>query len=311
MNGRAGGAAGVAPRHGAPLLASTIVIGAGIVWSFGALAARLAEGADAFQYLIWRSVAIIVVIEVAALVRRRPAVTPVAFRSGPLMLLTCACLLLASIAFVYAVKNTAPANAAFLASVTPLIAVLLARVVLGEPLTAVTIAAVAVAILGLCITVVGDLEAGNMVGNVAAVLAAVGFAGYAVCVRTDLTRDWSPVLPGYAVAMIALCAVITLAAGGPLVPPLADIALAVLHGGVFIVVGTLLFNRASRQVPAGAMTILAQSEMVFVPVWAFLVLDDSPTPTSLIGGLIILTAVVSKAVLDARRPTPVAPPVAR
>ena len=48
------------------------------------------------------------------------------------------CLLLASIAFVYAVKTTTPANAAFLASITPLVAVLLAKVTLGEPLTRVT-----------------------------------------------------------------------------------------------------------------------------------------------------------------------------
>ena len=51
------------------------------------------------------------------------------------MLLACAWLLLASIAFVYAVKTTTPANAAFLSSITPLVAVLLARVTLREPLT--------------------------------------------------------------------------------------------------------------------------------------------------------------------------------
>jgi DME family drug/metabolite transporter len=179
-----------------PILASLIALGSGVVWSFGAVTARLADHSDAFQYLIWRSVAIIIVIEAIARFRRRPPVTPDAFRSGGMMLLACGCLLLASVAFVYAVKTTTPANAAFLGSVTPLVAVLVARVTLGERLTRTTIVAVAVAFVGLCVTVDGDLEAGSPAGNVAALMSSVGFAGYAVCLRTDPHRDWSPVMPG-------------------------------------------------------------------------------------------------------------------
>lgn len=287
--------------HGVPLGASLLAVTAGVAWSLGAITANKAEGADAFQYLIWRSVAIIVVIELIARWRLRPPAMLTALRGDRTMLMACGSLLLASIAFVYALKNTAPANAAFLASITPLIAVVLARLVLGEILTPVTVVAVTVALGGVALTVVGDLEAGNMVGNAAAVTSAFGMAGYTVLVRTDLRRDWSPVLPGYAVLMIVICAVVTVIGGRPLVPPIGDVALALLHGGVFIVVGTLLFNHASRQVPAVAMTVFALSEMVFVPVWALLFLDRTPTALSLVGGAVILVAVVGKALLDAKR----------
>ena len=285
-----------------PLLASLIALSSGVVWSFGAVAARLADQSDAFQYLIWRSVAIIVVIEVVALLRGRRSGTVQAFRSGGMMVLACGCLLLASIAFVYAVKTTTPANAAFLASITPLVAVLLSKVVLGERLTRVTIAAVALAFVGLLVTVVGDLEAGNLAGNVAALMSSVGFAGYAVCLRTNPRRDWSPVMPGYAVMMIVLCVVIATLKGEALVPPAADIGFALVHGGVFIVVGTMLFNIASRQIPAVPMAVFAQTEMLFVPIWALLVLSERPKTASLVGGAIIFTAVVGKALLDARAP---------
>ncbi len=286
-----------------PLLASLVALGSGVVWSFGAVTARLADRSDAFQYLIWRSVAIIVVIEAIARFRHRPPVTPTAFRSGGMMLLACGCLLLASIAFVYAVKTTTPANAAFLASVTPLIAVLLARVALGERLTRTTIGAVAVAFVGLCVTVAGDLEAGSPLGNMAALMSSVGFAGYAVCLRTNRRRDWSPVLPGYAVMMIALCAVVTAINGKPFAPPARDIAYAMAHGGVFIVVGTIMFNVASRQIPAVAMAVFAQSEMLFVPIWALVVLAERPSALSVAGGLIIASAIIGKAVLDGRART--------
>jgi drug/metabolite transporter (DMT)-like permease len=160
---------------------------------------------------------------------------------------------------------------------------------------------------------VGDLAAGGLVGDLAALTAAIGFAAYTTIVRSAPHRDWSPVLPGYGVAMILICATVTIVNGKTLVPPATDIALAVLHGGLFIVAGTLLYNGASRSVPAGAMTVFAQTEMVLVPVWAFLVLAERPAPTTLLGGAIILLAVVGKAVLDSRsrqaavEPAPLAP----
>jgi drug/metabolite transporter (DMT)-like permease len=139
-----------------------------------------------------------------------------------------------------------------------------------------------------------------MKGNVAAVMSSVGFAGYAVCVRSDVRRDWSPVMPGYALMMIVLCTAITVAGGGALVPPGEDVALAALHGGVFIVVGTTLFNVASRQIPAVPMAVFAQTEMLFVPIWALAVLGEEPSGQALVGGAIIFAAVVGKALIDAR-----------
>jgi drug/metabolite transporter (DMT)-like permease len=148
--------------------------------------------------------------------------------------------------------------------------------------------------------VAGDLEAGNMIGNLSALSAAVGFAGYAVCVRSDPDEDWSAVLPGYGLMMIAICAVVTIAGGKTLIPPAADLAYALVHGAVIIVVGTLMFNLASKQVPAAAMTVFAQTEMVLVPVWSVTFLDDRPPATTWIGGAIIFVAIMGKTALDAR-----------
>ena len=135
---------------------------------------------------------------VARLAAGRPS-TPRGVPVGRMMLLACGCLLLASIAFVYAVKTTTPANAAFLASVTPLVAVLLAKVDAGRTADAGDDRRRRRSRSSACASrSLGDLEAGNLTGNVAALLSSVGFAGYAVCLRTDPRRDWSPVMPGYA-----------------------------------------------------------------------------------------------------------------
>ncbi|MBI4932824.1 MAG: DMT family transporter [Actinobacteria bacterium] len=281
-----------------PFIASLLALGAGVVWSFGGITSRLADESDAFQYMVWRSIGIIVVIETMAALQRKPFPTVRAWRSGRVMMYANLGLFLASLCFVYAVKTTTPANAAFLGSLTPLVAVVFARV-LGERMSTSTIVALVGGMVGLLITVFSDLEAGSMAGNIAALTASVGFAIYTVCLRTDTARDWSPVLPGYGALMIVVCGAVTIAHGKTLVPPAADLTWALFHGAVIIVVGTVMFNRASKQVPAVPMTVFAQTEMVFVPIWGFIILDLQPKPLTLLGGAIIFASVVGKAWYDA------------
>ncbi len=283
-----------------PLGASLLALGAGAVWSLGGITAKVADGADAFQYLLWRSVGVIVVIEVLSFLQHKPAPTITAYRSGRLMIVANVMLFIASFGFVYAVKTTSPANAAFLGSTVPIFGALLAWVILREKLNWVTIVAIVVAFIGLVVTVLGDLGSGTMVGNLAALSSAIGFAGYSVCVRSDRTRDWSPVLGGYGVMMVAVCGAVTIAKGNPLVPPTGDLLLALLHGGVIIVLGTFMFNHASKQVPAAVMTLFAQTEMVLVPIWSITLLGERPKTTVLIGGCIIFAAILGKAIYDAR-----------
>ena len=283
-----------------PIAASLTVAAAGVVWSLGAVTARTARHTDAWQYLVWRSIGVLVVMEVMTLLRRERPLLPQAYNKGRAMHLATFGLLLASLAYVYALKNTTAANAAFLSSLTPLVAAVLARFVLKERLSRATIICISFALAGLLLMVLSDLRAGNMIGNIAAMMSSVGFAIYMICIRSSVARDWSPVLPGYAVAMIVLCSTVTLINGRTLLPPLLDISMAMLHGGVFIVIGTLLFNHASKSVPAVGMAVLSQVENVCVPLWIFVGFSEIPKATALLGGAIIMTAVLGKAVFDAR-----------
>ena len=147
-----------------PIVASLMAVGSGVVWSFGGITAREASHSDAFQYMLWRSVGIIAVIEVMSALQGKPFPTIRAWRSGTTMRVANVGLFLASLCFVYAVKTTTPANAAFLGSLTPLVAVVFSRF-LGERISRSTIVALALGLVGLTVTVVSDLEAGSMLGN--------------------------------------------------------------------------------------------------------------------------------------------------
>ena len=119
-------------RFNGPAVGSVMARLAGLIWSFGGITARLAQNTNAFQYLLWRSIGIIVVVEAWRLLRRKPLHSITAFTSGPRMLIANVCLMIASLGFIYAVKTTSASTAAFLGSTTPLFGVFASRVFLGE-----------------------------------------------------------------------------------------------------------------------------------------------------------------------------------
>ncbi|MEZ5272429.1 MAG: DMT family transporter [Ilumatobacteraceae bacterium] len=125
-----------------PVIASLLAIGSGVVWSIGAVLSRSATQADAFQYPA-------VALGGCGGGDRTsgrpppPAVPhlPLVDQQRPMMVANIG-LFLASLCFVCAVKTTTAANAAFLSSLTPLVASVFARF-MGERLSRSTLVALA------------------------------------------------------------------------------------------------------------------------------------------------------------------------
>jgi drug/metabolite transporter, DME family len=304
---RARGAASLSGSFGP----SIIIVVASVVWSFGSLNNRWANGVDAWQYLFWRSIGVVVVLEVLARVRRQSSPLVAAWTTGPAMFGASIGLLGASMGYVYAVKNTTAANAAFFSSLTPFVAAFLAFMVFRDRFRRGTWFAMALAGLGLSLVVFGpdagavqgEGVAATMRGNLAALACSFGFALYMICVRTDHSRSWAPAMPGYCTLMIPICATVTLINGNTLLPAGRDILLALAHGGIFIVAGTLLFNRGAKGVSAVAGAVLTQTEFICVPMMVLVVFGEKPSTAAFIGGAIILGAVILQAVSESRRQT--------
>jgi drug/metabolite transporter (DMT)-like permease len=87
----------------------------------------------------------------------------------------------------------------------------------------------------------------------------------------------------------------------PLASSLRDAALALLHGGIILSAGLVLFARGSRLVPGVTLVMLAQAETIAAPVWTYLLFNETTTPTVIIGGALILFAVLMQASDGARQ----------
>lgn len=271
------------------------VMAAGLSWSFTGIFLRLAPHLDSWQFLVWRSFgvacALVIIVQttgVGSLLTRASTMG----RAGALVLLA---LSLASVAFIIAMKSTTVANALFLSSCAPLLAAIFGYVFLGERLSLWQVGSIALGFVGLGVIVGGAIQAGNLVGNISAVLTALGFAGASVGMRLGQGRDYTPAVLGYGLVVFLLAAGVCIVNGVTLFPPRFELLSAFAGGFLAMGVGFAFFLRGAPHVPAAAQTVLAQTETILGPIWVWLAFGETPAVATLIGGAVILAAVVSMA----------------
>ncbi len=266
------------------LAGALYVLAAGLSWSFTGIFLRLAPDLDSWQFLVWRSFGVACAFAIILRARGEGSLLARFVATGPVGAIVALALSLASIAFIVAMKTTTVANALFLSSCAPLLAALLGYVFLGERLSLRQGASVALGLAGLGVIVGGALEAGNLAGNVSAVLAALGFAGASVAMRYGPRRDHSPAVFAYGLMACALSAGVCLAEGVTLLPSPLEVLAAFGAGFLGMGLGFMLFLRGAPHVPAAAQTVLAQTETIFGPIWVWLAFGETPASATLVGG---------------------------
>ncbi|MCB1742013.1 MAG: DMT family transporter [Gammaproteobacteria bacterium] len=275
-----------------PMTGRVLVLLAGVFLSFGGLLVRLVEQADAWQFLFYRSisVAVLVVIAMQLLGQRFDHALRSAGRDA---VIAGACLSVAFAGFILAVNLTTVANTLFMLSTAPFWAAILARLLLGERVRAAAWLCMSVAMLGVIVMVEDGLGSDDLRGQLIALLAAMGFAGFSVALRRGRHVDMRPgvCLAGLFAALVA--AAVCLVGGAGLAVSWLDFGIAVGYGVVSLGAGLGLYTIGSRVVPAAELTLLSLSEVVLGPVWVWLLLGETPSGATLVGGALVLLAVVA------------------
>jgi len=268
------------------------VVGAALLWSTGGVGIKAVD-AGPLTVACARSA----VAAVALLVWLRPRV----WRWTPAFLLAVASYAACLTTFVVATKWTSAANAIFLQYSGVVWVLLLAPLVLGEPLRSADVGAIAVAFAGMGLFFVGELDAGSRAGNEVALVSGVCFAALVLALRSQ--RD------GGAEAAVTygnvLAAVVLAPFAVPAHAPSAASAAILVLLGVFQIGGAYaLFVRGLRDVPATQASLIGMLEPVANPVWVFLLLGEVPRPASIAGGLVVLGAIAWRTIVVERVPAP-------
>ncbi len=282
-----------------------LVVAAAILWSLQGLFFRQISEASPWATLFWRSAGMVPVIAAYVAWRGNGRVLAGVRAGGGAGVVGALGLVLAFGGAVYAIEVTSIANAVFLFAATPFLTAILGWIVLGERVHPRTWASIAVAMLGIFVMVRGGLAGGALPGNIAALLSAVGFACFTLTLRrrplSDAGVDTMPtVLLGGIFAMLA-GGLATGLAGHSLVVPISDAAWAMAMGAVTLSGGMVLYTLGSRVVPAAELTLLTMIEVMLAPLIVWVVLGETASRTTLLGGVFILAAIVMTALGGARR----------
>jgi drug/metabolite transporter (DMT)-like permease len=229
-------------------------------------------------------------------IAERGRVAP-AFRAvGAAGLAVALCVATASAAFIAALNHTSVARVLFILALAPVLAAVLARVTLGEPITRRTVVAMVVALAGVSV-MLGAPGEGSLAGDGLAFLVAFSFALMIVITRWRHDVSMAPAT--------CLSQVILVVAFLPFATPAAiDAAdagwLAALGIGQ-IGLGFALLTVGARLIPAAQVGLITLLEVVLGPLWVWLALDERPSALTLAGGAIVLLAIV---IQTRERPVP-------
>jgi drug/metabolite transporter, DME family len=282
---------------------AAFVLLAGLCWSTGGVLVKLVEAADALQIVLWRSLFVIAAVTAFTAFRSGGAVLASLRAVGWNGLLGGICLAGAFLAWVKALTLTTVANAAFVLATMPFLAALLARLFLGESVRRATWLGMAAAALGVAVMAAPGLDPGHLAGTLLVLASCVCFALFSITLRRGRALDSTPSLLIGALLSAAVCALVLALVRGPeaLAITWRDLAACAAMGIVQIGVGGIAFTLGSRHLPAADLLLLAQSEVVLAPVWAWLILGEVPAPATLLGGALVVAAVVAQAMAGTRR----------
>ena len=205
------------------------------------------------------------------------------------------------ILFVAAPKETTAANAIFLQYTAPVYLLVLEPLIYKEKFRSRDLITVLVCIGGMALFFVGQLRPQDVTGNLFALASGLCFALYFLCLRHPKAREVnraSSVIYGNILAVI-----VTAPWGLAAIPNLtlhdtfSAVYLGVVQLGIAYALFTVAMARGVRSLDAG---IICYIEPVLNPVWVFLVLGEQPSRWALLGGAIIVSAVIAHMLVDAR-----------
>jgi DME family drug/metabolite transporter len=285
------------------------VFAAGVLWSTVGLGIRMIEDAVVWQILLYRSISMSLFLYLVIRVRSGESPFVQIRRTGFPAVVAGLALVAAYSGGIYAIQNTSVANAMLLFATAPFMAAVLGWLILRERVRVATWIAIAIALCGIAIMVSDKSGEVAIFGSLAALGSALGFAVFTVALRWGRTGEMLPsvFLSGIFAFVITLgiCQLLGL-----------SLALSVRDGsvamgmGVFQVgAGLILYTLGSRSLPAAELALLSLAEVLLGPIWVWLFLNETASTNTLIGGAVLLIAIVGNAVSGKRRkPPPITAP---
>jgi drug/metabolite transporter (DMT)-like permease len=303
-------AAGASAAHGlaAHNKGALLICGAAVIWSSGGLIARFIT-ADVWTQAAGRGLFGCLALLTFLLIRDGRYTWSLFRNLGLPGIAVGVCFATASLCFVIALRHTTVATILIIQSTSPLIAGVIAWIWLREAMGWARCLAMIVALGGVTLMVAGgnasgdtaSTAGGDSLGILLAMVIPVAIGCATVVVRRYQNIRMTPA-GCVATGLLALAGLLVRDWGLPVAA--SDVGLLFLFGSGQLAGGLICFTIGARLVPAVEASLLGLLESVLAPLWVWIFLSENPGSNALIGGALVLAAVIANTLYDSRRTPP-------
>lgn len=269
------------------------ILAAALLWSTGSLFIK-ATPLSAFELSFGRS---LFAAAIVALLTRREG-----FRVNRVTLIASVLYAALLLLFVVANKLTTAANAIFLQYTAPVYVLLLEPLMYKERFRRQDLFVVAACIAGMSLFFVGQLRPQDVAGNITALASGLCFALFILLLRhphaSRVNRASSVIYGNLLICVLTAPAFARVAGDLTTKDVLIVTYLGVIQIGVAYTLFTLGIARGVRSLDAG---IVGYIEPMLNPIWVFIFLGERPSRWAVVGGCIIIAAVMAHTIALARK----------
>lgn len=284
-----------------------VMLFATLLWSSAGAVSRHLDAARGFEVTFWRSAFNALALTVLLPLLRGGdywrRVLP-RLRHSPSVLGSGLCWGVMYTAFMLALTMTGVANVLVTMALGPLLTALFARLFLRQRLATRTWAAIWLASAGIAWMFASEMRAGAgaWLGMGVALAVPVAAASNWTLLQARAGDGETDLLPAVWLGAL-LSAAVTLPLAWPFEASGRDLLWLAGLGVFQLAVPCLMVVGAARVLPAAEVALLGLMEVLLGVLWAWLLADEAPSPAALLGGVMVLAALIGNELLGAwRRP---------
>ncbi len=255
--------------------------------------------ADKWTMVFARGIFLFVAISAVWFIIRRFGKDRVSYIAGGAGIAVALTNTIANITYIGAITDTSAANVVFITALIPVITAALSRIFIGERAHAFTWAATVISFLGVAIIVRDSISTGHLRGDVMALISAVCTAAAFTIIRASGKNVATSLAVGSLSS--ALIALVYFKVNPGALGAMASFNMPAwfwiaMNGLIAIPLASTLIANGPRFLPSADVSMFFLLETVLTPLWVWLLFNEIPSRSVLIGGMIVIVTLVAHSI---------------
>jgi len=259
--------------------------------SFGGVIVKSFEDANLWQILFWRQAFFAIIVALYLIIVYKKNFFKSFYNSGLSGFIGGFVLSIGFTAYVFSMYNTTVANTNFIITTETIFLAIFGYFFLKEKINIITAISIIIGMAGVVLILGSSLSIQSneqFIGNIVAFLTPISFVILVIIIRKSPNVDMVPAqfIAGVFTVIIGFFIV------GKLSVSPHDLFLALLAGFFQIGFGFILITIGSQTTPSAVVGVLMLTEAVFGPLWAWLLINEIPPISVIIGGGFIFFSIL-------------------